>query len=196
MLILNVLLLMLIAFVPFPTRVVAEFARSGADRRDAALLYGLTMTITAIFFIAPVVLRIAPAAASRRGSACRQGHHEKLFAGAPIYGLATLLAFVSATASLILFGLIAIFYALAAALFSRRPRPPRPRPLRETRRCKRRNRAAPSRRTGFVQPLLAPRRCRARRLRRDRDAAPRRPVHGDTRRSVRALPPACRRRFR
>ena len=39
----------------------------------------------------------------------------------PIYGLTTLLAFVSATASLILFGLIAIFYALAAALFSRTP---------------------------------------------------------------------------
>jgi hypothetical protein len=41
--------------------------------------------------------------------------------GVPTYGLTTLLAFVSATASLILFGLIAIFYALAAALFSRAP---------------------------------------------------------------------------
>ena len=52
MLLLNILLLMLIAFVPFPTRVAAQFARSEVDRRDAALLYGLTMTITAILFFA------------------------------------------------------------------------------------------------------------------------------------------------
>ena len=52
MLLLNILLLMLIAFVPFPTRIAAEFVRSEVDRRDAALLYGLTMTTTAILFLA------------------------------------------------------------------------------------------------------------------------------------------------
>ena len=52
MLLLNILLLMLIAFVPFPTRIAAEFARSEVDRRNAALLYGLTMTMTAILFVA------------------------------------------------------------------------------------------------------------------------------------------------
>src|SRR5919204_3710698 len=51
LLFLNILLLMLIAFVPFPTRVAAEFIRSADDRRAAALLYGTTMTITAILFI-------------------------------------------------------------------------------------------------------------------------------------------------
>jgi uncharacterized membrane protein len=121
MLILNVLLLMLIAFVPFPTRVVAEFARSGADRRDAALLYGLTMTLTAICF------NVLWFYGSRRllhpGADPRvvRGITRSYLPGVPIYGLTTLLAFVSATASLILFGLIAIFYALAAALFSRTP---------------------------------------------------------------------------
>src|SRR5919205_889512 len=50
LLFLNILLLMLIAFVPFPTRVVAEFLRSPDDRRAAALLYGTTMTVTAICF--------------------------------------------------------------------------------------------------------------------------------------------------
>ena len=39
----------------------------------------------------------------------------------PIYGLVTVLALVNATASLILFGLIAAFYALSAAMFSRTP---------------------------------------------------------------------------
>src|SRR5436309_14245655 len=44
LLLLNILLLMLIAFVPFPTRVAAEFVHSEGNRREAAFLYGLTMT--------------------------------------------------------------------------------------------------------------------------------------------------------
>lgn len=36
--------------MPFPTRVVAEHAKSADDRQAAALLYGTTMTITAILF--------------------------------------------------------------------------------------------------------------------------------------------------
>jgi TMEM175 potassium channel family protein len=50
LLLLNIMLLMLIAFVPFPTRVVADHALSADDRKAAALLYGSTMTITAILF--------------------------------------------------------------------------------------------------------------------------------------------------
>ncbi len=121
MMILNLLLLMLIAFLPFPTRVVAEFARSGADRRDAALLYGLTTTITAICFIALWLYGsrrlLHPDADPRVVSGITRSY----LPGMPVYGAATLLAFVSATASLVIFGLIAIFYALAAALFSRTP---------------------------------------------------------------------------
>src|SRR2546421_6845136 len=50
LLLLNVLLLMLIAFVPFPTRVIAQNAHTADDREAAALLYGLTMTTTAVLF--------------------------------------------------------------------------------------------------------------------------------------------------
>ena len=72
MLLLNILLLMLIAFVPFPTAVLAQFIQTDGARA-AAVLYG-----------------------------------------------ATLIAFLSATTSLILFAAIALFYALSAALFGRR----------------------------------------------------------------------------
>ena len=41
---------MCISFTPFPTRVVADHASSSADRQAAAVLYGLTMTVTAICF--------------------------------------------------------------------------------------------------------------------------------------------------
>ncbi|HXE92857.1 MAG TPA: TMEM175 family protein [Gaiellaceae bacterium] len=121
LLLLNVLLLMLIAFVPFPTRVVAEFARSDADRRDAALLYGLTMTITAICFFALWFYGSRHVLHPNADPRVVSGITRSYLPGVPIYGLVTVLALVNATASLILFGLIAAFYALAAAVFSRTP---------------------------------------------------------------------------
>src|SRR5919206_118934 len=52
LLLLNILLLLCISFTPFPTRVVADHATNGADREAAAVLYGGTMTLTAICFFA------------------------------------------------------------------------------------------------------------------------------------------------
>jgi uncharacterized membrane protein len=119
MLLLNIFLLMLIAFVPFPTRVVAEFARSDADRRDAALLYGITMTSTAILFFALWMYgshRLLHRDADPR---MVSGITRSYLPGTPLYGGTTLLAFYNATASLVLFGLIAVFYAVSATLFGR-----------------------------------------------------------------------------
>ena len=119
LLLLNILLLMLIAFVPFPTRVVADHARSPSDREAAALLYGTTMTITAILFFSVWyygsrhVLR--PDADRREVSGITRSY----LPGAPTYAFATLLAFVSSAASLVLFAAIALFYALSSSFFGR-----------------------------------------------------------------------------
>jgi uncharacterized membrane protein len=48
--VLNLLLLLCIAFVPFPTAVLAEFIRDEDHALAATLAYGLTFTITAIIF--------------------------------------------------------------------------------------------------------------------------------------------------
>jgi len=119
LLLLNILLLMLIAFVPFPTRVAAEFIRSGDDRRAAALLYGITMTITAICFFAVWIYgsrRLLRADADMREVS---GITRSYLPGTPMYGTATLIAFASGTASLILFAAIALFYALSSSFFGR-----------------------------------------------------------------------------
>jgi uncharacterized membrane protein len=119
LLFLNILLLMMIAFVPFPTRVVAEFIRSDSDRRAAALLYGITMTITAILFFAVWMYgsrRLLRADADAREVS---GITRSYLPGTPTYGLATLLALVNATASLALFAAIALFYALSSSFFGR-----------------------------------------------------------------------------
>ena len=119
LLLLNIGLLMLIAFVPFPTRIAAEFLRSDADRRAAALLYGTTMTITAIFFFATWFYGsrklLSPDSDRREVSGITRSY----LPGAPTYATATLIAFVSSTASLIMFGAIALFYAVSSSFFGR-----------------------------------------------------------------------------
>jgi uncharacterized membrane protein len=120
LLLLNVLLLMLIAFVPFPTRVVADFAQStDQDRQAAALLYGITMTTTAILFFSVWIYGsrnlLRPDADRREVTGITRSY----LPGAPTYATATLLAFVSSIASLIMFGAIALFYAISASFFGR-----------------------------------------------------------------------------
>jgi uncharacterized membrane protein len=119
-LLLSVVLLMFVAFVPYPTRIVAEFIRTG-DARAAALLYGAAFTSTALswaalWFYASLGNRlIAPDADPRVVS----GITRSFLPGTLLYGGATLVAFLSATASVILFGAIALFYALESAIFGR-----------------------------------------------------------------------------
>src|SRR5215212_85816 len=110
LLLLNILLLMCISFTPFPTRIVAEHAQSDADRKAAALLYGITMTCTAICFFAVWIYGsrrlLRPDADMREVSGITRSY----LPGAPTYATATLVALVSSVASLIMFGVIAIFY--------------------------------------------------------------------------------------
>jgi uncharacterized membrane protein len=116
----NVALLACIAFVPFPTRLVAQHLRDDG-LRAAALTYGLTLTATAIcffafWFYAAIGRRlIAPTADERMV----RGISRSYLPGAPIYGAATLVALLSPTASVILFALIAGMYVLESSVFVR-----------------------------------------------------------------------------
>jgi uncharacterized membrane protein len=121
LLLLNILLLMCVSFTPFPTRVVAEHAKNGSDREAAAILYGLTMTVTAICFISVWIYGsrrlLRPDADLREVDGITRSY----LPGAPMYLLATLIAFVSPIASLIIFGALAIFYAISSSFFGRDP---------------------------------------------------------------------------
>jgi uncharacterized membrane protein len=121
MVLLNILLLMCISFTPFPTRIVAEHAKNGADREAAAVLYGTTMTLIAIFFFAVWIYGsrrlLRPDADMREVD----GITRTYLPGTPMYLLTTLIAFVSPIASLIIFGALAIFYAISSSFFGRDP---------------------------------------------------------------------------
>jgi uncharacterized membrane protein len=117
---LNVLFLMAVAFIPYPTSLVAQFIRSSRDARPAALLYGITLTTMAIFMNAlwQYASRrgrlLAPDADAREVSGITRSY----WPGAPIYGSATLLALLSPVASVIVYALIAFFYVLSSSLWS------------------------------------------------------------------------------
>jgi uncharacterized membrane protein len=121
LLLLNILLLMCISFTPFPTRVVAEHAQNAGDRRAAAVLYGSTMTLTAICFFA--VWFYGSRRLLRADTDMREvnGITRSYLPGAPVYAFATVIAFVNSITSLILFGVIALFYAISSSFFGRDP---------------------------------------------------------------------------
>jgi len=121
LLLLNILLLMCISFTPFPTRVVAEHAKDAGDREAAAILYGITMTITAICFFSVWIYGsrklLRPDTDMREVSGITRSY----VPGTPMYATATLIALISPVASLVIFGALAIFYAISSSFFGRDP---------------------------------------------------------------------------
>jgi uncharacterized membrane protein len=114
-------LLMCIAFVPFPTRLVAEHIR-GAGARDAALAYGLTLVATAVMY------NVSWLYASRGGRLLRadadpavvSGLTRSYLPGPWIYLGATLVAFASPIAGVLLYAAIAVFYVVESSIFGGR----------------------------------------------------------------------------
>jgi uncharacterized membrane protein len=117
----NLGLLMCIAFVPFPTRLVAEHIR-GEGAESAALAYGFTMTATAVcfnavWFYASRGRRLLRAEADPRIAA---GITRTYLPGPWIYLIATLVAFASPPASAILYLVLAALYVFESSLFGGR----------------------------------------------------------------------------
>ena len=116
-LMLNVIFLMAIAFLPFPTALVADYIRVPDSRKAATVVYGLTMIAIAVMF--NVVWR----SASRNGRLLVPGVDKagverisRSYLGGPIaYTVTTLIAFVSPFLSLGLFAAIALYWLLPSS---------------------------------------------------------------------------------
>ena len=120
-LMINVVFLMFVAFVPFPTRLVAENIHGG-DLEAAALTYGFTLTSTAVaynalWFYAAKGRRLLRVDAD---SKVVTGISRSFLPGPLIYLAASLFAFGWPTVSVALFAAIALFYMLESAMFGRR----------------------------------------------------------------------------
>jgi uncharacterized membrane protein len=118
-LMINIAFLMIVAFSPFPTLVLARHLRQNS--RAAAIEYGLTFTLMAIlyaalWFYAAIGNRLIADDADAR---VVSGISRSYLPGSLMYGAATASALVSAYLAVALFGAIALFYALESSLFGR-----------------------------------------------------------------------------
>ena len=115
---LNVLFLMVIAFIPFPTRILASHLHH--DARTATLFYGLTnvamaVTFSAIWFSALGRGLVAATADARTVSGITRAFRP----GIPLYALATASAFLSPWLAIALYAGLAGFYLVESSLFGR-----------------------------------------------------------------------------
>ena len=120
-LLVNVIFLMLIAFIPFPTRLLAEHIMADGAQA-AALAYGITLTGTAVMFnvmwqYAAHDKRLLRENASERAV---RGITRSYLPGPFIYLVATVSAVVSPQLSAVLYAAIALFYVLESSLFGGR----------------------------------------------------------------------------
>ncbi|MGH2529852.1 MAG: TMEM175 family protein [Actinomycetota bacterium] len=119
-LVINVFFLMFVAFIPFPTALLAEHLK-GDGARAATITYGLNLTLTAIsysvlWFYASVGRRVLRADADPRTVA---GITRSYLPGPWIYGAATLIAVASPSTSVVLFAAFALFYVVESSVFGR-----------------------------------------------------------------------------
>ncbi len=114
LLLLNTLLLASVAFLPFPTELVAHALDAGQDLKPAALLYGLTLTVGGIFFnavwnYAANYKKLLKADLSKKF--IRQTTRRFLL-GPLFYGMATIISLIAPLISLVGYMVLIIFYWL------------------------------------------------------------------------------------
>jgi uncharacterized membrane protein len=115
----NVFFLMVVSFIPFPTRVLGEHLRDGS--RAPAFAYGLTFTLMAIlygalWFYAAVGRRLIASGADQRTVS---GISRSFLPGSFVYAAATLTSLASTYVAVVLYAAIAVFYMLESSIFGR-----------------------------------------------------------------------------
>lgn len=114
LLFLNILFLMCVAFIPFPTALLAEYIRDDLHRITAVAVYSGTLAVTAVFF----TLLWLYAAGNHRlvhrelDPSLLRAMARRYVLGTILYILAFALAFVSPAASLALIVILALIFVL------------------------------------------------------------------------------------
>jgi uncharacterized membrane protein len=115
LLFLNILFLMCVAFIPFPTALLADYLlSSGAERTTAGAVYAGTLAVTAVFFTLLWLYAAANYRLVNRNldpSLLRTMTRRYVF-GMLAYFVAFALAFVNVVASLILIVVLALLFVL------------------------------------------------------------------------------------
>jgi uncharacterized membrane protein len=112
LLFLNILLLMAVAALPFPTALLATYLKQGDNSHIAAAVYGINMTIISLSFTMLWLhlarhdeLMVEGANAQDAMAALRGG-----LVGGVVYAATVVLAFISAQACLVVWALLAVYF--------------------------------------------------------------------------------------
>jgi uncharacterized membrane protein len=116
----NLLLLLTVSFMPFPTKLVAQYLQK-PDEREAVIAYTATLTVMATIYniwwrYARTNRRLI---ADHATDVALAGVDRAFNPGVPLYGITLAVAFVSPIASVLITLAIAVFYLPSAALFER-----------------------------------------------------------------------------
>jgi uncharacterized membrane protein len=113
--VLNLVLLLVVSFIPFPTKIVGEELHGTfADRRTAALFYGATFVALSIAFNALWLWAAHGRHLIEPGTpqASIDAHTRRTLLSIPTFMVATLISFWSPEVALVLYGIIAFSYLL------------------------------------------------------------------------------------
>jgi uncharacterized membrane protein len=112
LLFLNIVFLMAVAVIPFPTALLADYLRAGHDERLAAAIYGVTMAVMGITFGLIWAYAVLSDDLLHQGIDPDLARRSLLIfaAGNPLYLLAIGVSLLSAEAALAIYALLALFY--------------------------------------------------------------------------------------
>ena len=115
LLFLNLLLLLTVAFLPFPTALLGQYIRQGDNAHIAAAVYGANMTLIGLAFIAvwTYLARVPSLLTPEMGAEGALRARRAAVIGPIVYGLSIPLAFVSPVACLIVYAAMALYFAIA-----------------------------------------------------------------------------------
>jgi len=116
----NNLLLLTVAFLPFPTKLVADYLRDGGERA-ATLAYAATFVVMAAMHQVwwQYARRGRRLIAEHVPESALEGVDRAYLPGVPMYGSVFVVAFFSPLAAVLMTFAIAAFYLPSAALFDR-----------------------------------------------------------------------------
>ena len=111
---LNLLLLLIVAVIPFPTSILATYLESGHDQAAAGAIYGIVMTGMGLSFgsLWLYVLRHDALRTTTIPEARKRALLLRFAVGSPVYAAGIGLAFVSARLSLLIYAGLAVYYLL------------------------------------------------------------------------------------
>jgi uncharacterized membrane protein len=111
---LNVIFLMVVSFLPFPTALLAEYLREGRDQQVATIVYSGSMLLMALIY--NILWRYAAKGFRlinpKTSSAILKEIMQKYNTGSLLYVVAFVLAFISYQVSLGLIVLLALYFLI------------------------------------------------------------------------------------